>query len=177
MYPTSQLSPPRPVLSIRILVRLIVVLLATGLLWLGPMATPSAHAQGITYHVVRPGETLSGIAARYGVSTRTLASYNGIRNWNFLRAGQRLAIPPRGAVPARTVYKGVASSQPATVRSYVPTPTPTPRACFQRTHIVRGGETLSGIAARYGSSVLAIKRANGLYIDIIYVGQRLIIPC
>ncbi len=176
MYPTSQLSPPRPVLSVRILVRLIVVLLATGLLWLGPMATPSAHAQGITYHVVRPGENLSTIAARYGVSVQTLASYNGIRNWNFLRAGQRLAIPPRGSVvtPRRAVQP-VASR--TGYRSYVPTPTPTPRACFQRTHIVRGGETLSGIAARYGSSVLLIKRANGLYSDIIYVGQRLIIPC
>jgi len=46
----------------------------------------------------------------------------------------------------------------------------------EKVHIVRRGDTLSGIAVRYGSSVGAIKRANGLQTDLIRIGQRLSIP-
>ncbi len=43
-------------------------------------------------------------------------------------------------------------------------------------HIVRRGDTLSGLAARYGVSVSSIKRANGLRSDLIKIGQSLRIP-
>lgn len=43
-------------------------------------------------------------------------------------------------------------------------------------HIVRKGDTLSGLATRYGVSVSALKRANGLKSDLIKVGQSLKIP-
>lgn len=43
-------------------------------------------------HVVQPGETLSAIAARYGVSTSALAEANGITNPNLIRAGQHLRV-------------------------------------------------------------------------------------
>jgi LysM repeat protein len=43
-------------------------------------------------------------------------------------------------------------------------------------HVVRRGDTLSGIARQHGSTVAAIKAANGLRSDTIYVGQRLLIP-
>ena len=39
--------------------------------------------------------------------------------------------------------------------------------------IVQQGDTLSSIAARYGTTVTALKRANGLSDDMIFVGQRL----
>ena len=41
--------------------------------------------------------TLSGIAARYGVSVWSLASYNGISNPNYIRIGQCICIPPAGS--------------------------------------------------------------------------------
>ena len=44
------------------------------------------------------------------------------------------------------------------------------------THVVRAGETLSSIARRHGSSVPAIRVANGLSGDRIGVGQRLVVP-
>lgn len=45
-------------------------------------------------------------------------------------------------------------------------------------HTVRQGETLAGIARRYGSTVAAIASANNLYNpNIIYIGQRLYVPC
>ena len=55
-----------------------------------------------------------------------------------------------------------------------PTPTETPNDLI---HTVRAGETLSGIAAEYGSTVAAIREANGLTpADRIFPGQRIIIP-
>ena len=40
-------------------------------------------------------------------------------------------------------------------------------------HVVQAGDTLSSIAARYGTTVTALKQANGLHGDLIFVGQRL----
>ncbi len=49
-------------------------------------------------HVVRPGETLSGIARRYGVSMKRIGLANGISENERLRAGRRLLIPPETTV-------------------------------------------------------------------------------
>jgi LysM repeat protein len=45
-----------------------------------------------------------------------------------------------------------------------------------REHVVESGHTLSAIASAYGTTVNAIKRANNLKSDSIYVGQKLFIP-
>ena len=45
-----------------------------------------------------------------------------------------------------------------------------------REHVVESGHTLSAIASAYGTSVSAIKKANKLKSDNIYVGQKLYIP-
>jgi len=42
--------------------------------------------------------------------------------------------------------------------------------------VVEAGHTLSAIAQAYGTSVDAIKKANNLKSDSIYVGQKLFIP-
>ena len=69
-------------------------------------ANPSGQGQCV-YHWVKPGETLSGIASRYGVNMWTIAQRNGISNPNRIYAGQRLLIycttpkppPPRPSKP------------------------------------------------------------------------------
>ncbi len=48
---------------------------------------------GQTVHVVRRGETLLYIAARYGVNAWTIARANGVTNLNHIYVGQRLVIP------------------------------------------------------------------------------------
>ncbi len=58
----------------------------------------NANAQN--RHMVNPGETLSGIASRYGVSTRELAQANNMSVSAPLRMGQRLHIPQRNQQPA-----------------------------------------------------------------------------
>ena len=119
-----------------------------------PVSSRSSR-YGQRVHVVRRGETLSGIAARYGVSMWALMRANGLRSANRIYAGQRLVIPSGGG-------------------RYASTPS---RSTGKRVHVVRWGETLSGIAARYGVSVRALMRANGLRsANRIYAGQRLVIP-
>ena len=126
------------------------VLLAVLILVL--IAPLAAHAQQ-TVHVVRRGETLTGIAARYGTSVQAIMNANRLRNANFIWVGQRLIIPGRGS--------GGGSGGGAS----------------GGIHVVQRGEILARIAARYGTTVQAIVKANGLRnANFIYVGQRLIIP-
>ncbi len=56
-------------------------------------ATPEAPRQAYTTYTVKPGDTLSGIAAKVGMSMADLARYNGIADPNKLRIGQELRIP------------------------------------------------------------------------------------
>lgn len=100
-------------------------------------------------YTIRSGDTLGAIAARYRTSVAALAAANGIRNPNLIVAGRSLRIPG-GAAPA--------ASKPRSVRTYT----------------VRSGDTLGGIAARHGTSVAAIARANGIRnANLIYPGQKL----
>ncbi len=114
------------------------------------MIPTAAQASGQVVHVVQPGQTLFSISRWYGVDLWALANVNGIVNPHHIYVGQRLIIPQSG---------------------YVPTP-PT-----SGVHIVKPGETLIGIASRYGVTYWSIAQANGLYNPShIYVGQRLVIP-
>jgi LysM repeat protein len=114
--------------------------------------SPSAGSNGI--YVVRRGDTLRTIAARYGTTVSYLASLNGLRNPNFIWVGQRLK------VPSSSTTTSPAQSQGSAV-----------------IHVVRRGEILARIAQTYGTTVRAITAANNLYNpSLIYVGQRLKIP-
>ena len=116
-------------------------------------SSPAASSSGV--HVVKAGENLFRIALRYGTTYQALAAANGLRNSNHIYVGQRLTIPGRGTTPS--------------------TPSqPTPSG---QTYTVRRGDTLSGIARRYGVSTWALAQANGISNpSSIYVGQVLRIP-
>jgi LysM repeat protein len=62
-----------------------------------PGATPIASAAPTsgyrTTYTVRPGDTLSAIAARYGTTVQAIAELNGIENPSLIRVGQVLRIP------------------------------------------------------------------------------------
>ena len=94
----------------------------------------SANAEN--RHMVNPGETLGGIASRYGVSTSALAQANGMSVNSPLRMGQRLHIP-QGSQAAAIDYTTTASigrsdgglsSGYSSVRADVPTISATPKA-------------------------------------------------
>lgn len=58
----------------------------------GPPAVPTPGVE--QRYVVREGDTLFGIAARFGVSEEEILSANGITDPNRILAGQELIIPP-----------------------------------------------------------------------------------
>ena len=113
------------------------------------------EAQG-QVHVVQRGETLYSIAVRYGTTVQAIASTNGLRNASLIYAGQRLAIPTGGGTSGSSTSGGTTSAG--------------------GTYTVRRGDSLWAIATRYGTSIAALRQANGLASNIIYVGQRLAIP-
>ncbi|NCT90019.1 LysM peptidoglycan-binding domain-containing protein [Cellulomonas sp. APG4] len=119
-----------------------------------PAAAPAART-----HAVVSGDTVSAIAARYGTTVAAVVQANGLDSRAFIRAGQTLTIPTGagGAAP-------VAASAPAS-------------STGARTHTVARGETVSGIAARYGTTVTAVVQANGLDSRaFIRAGQKLQVP-
>jgi membrane-bound lytic murein transglycosylase D len=114
---------------------------------------------------VRRGDTLSRIAARFGVRTKDLMAANGLRSANRIRVGQRLEIPGSGRVVA-----AVAAPEPA-VRETRPVST------TGGVHRVRSGDTLGRIARRYGVSERELAEHNGIKDRrIVKVGQKLSIP-
>lgn len=119
-------------------------------------ATEVAVASSGGVHVVQPGESLSSIAARYGLSVWDLARANNLSVLSWVYVGQQLALSSAAG--------GQASAQAeAPLGGAV--------------HVVRPGETLAGIAWRYGVTVDRLAQANGLRsANLIYVGQQLRIP-
>lgn len=112
--------------------------------------TPTPPPTGAIIHVVQPGENLFRIGLRYGLTWDMIARANGIFNPNAIFAGQRLIIPPGG------------TPQPATGGPVI--------------YIVRTGDTLQIIAARFGTTWQALAAANNLpNANFISPGQQLLI--
>jgi len=113
-----------------------------------PGQTPTPPAGSTTYYV-KPGDTLSGIAWRYGTTVQAIMAVNGLTNPHYIFVGQQLIIPVAGT-----------------------TPPPAPG-----TYVVQYGDSLWKISIQYGVSVWSLAVANNLYYPyIIYPGQVLIIP-
>jgi LysM repeat protein len=127
-------------------------------------AASPAHRGQPLLHRVAYGETLTGIAARYGTTIDALVIRNHLADASRIYAGQVLRI--RTHHQARRAHGG---SQPSGGSSR-----PAHREII---HIVRAGETLSGIAVRYRVTVDAIAAANRLANpSFIRTGQQLRVP-
>jgi N-acetylmuramoyl-L-alanine amidase len=119
-------------------------------------------------YVVQPGDTLSGIARWFGVSTSQLAAANGIVNYSRIYVGQRLCIPAGGSPEPWPPPQPPAPPRPEPIP-----PQPGPGACGQW-YTVRPGDTLSGIARCCGTTVQNLMWLNNLHNpNFIFVGQVL----
>lgn len=98
---------------------------------------------------MQPGDTLYGIALRYGTTVDVLVALNGLADPSFIYVGQVLLVPMGQPQP------------PAETQVY----------------IVQRGDTLFSIAWRYGTTVAELARLNNIANPwFIYVGQSLVIP-
>jgi len=112
----------------------------------------------IVRYKVRRGDNLSTIAERYGVSMRLIQRENAMKNGRLL-IGQVLKIP----VKSNALEKEITSSKQTTKRNKTVV------------HIVKRGQTLSGIADRYKVKMSVIKRDNKLKKSSLRIGQKLTI--
>lgn len=113
----------------------------------GKVVTPapsSPEPTDVIVYTVKPGDNLSEIAARYGTTYETLASYNNIENPNLIYPGQKIRIPV---------------GYPETSTRY---------------YTIQPGDTLSGIALRFGTTVGELQRLNGIKNpNLIYAGTTI----
>ena len=127
-------------------------------------------------HLVRSGETVTGISSAYGVDARELMQVNDLRTADDLEAGMVLRIPG-GAEPGELEGAPAPARSSSTVSQPTLAPEPEVEAAkAPRIHRVRQGETLMGISRAYGVSVDDIRRENGIRGDKITIGQTLRIP-
>ncbi len=114
-------------------------------------ATTAYHPDAYGSYLVRPGDTLSGIALNRNLSLGALAAANGIANGRLLRAGTILRLPNVGAAIASSVP--AAASAPAAATTTV---------LSSGTYSVKPGDTLSGIALALGLTPNGLAQSNGL---------------
>lgn len=122
-------------------------------------------------HLVRDGETLGGIASAYDVDPDRLLRENGLRSPGQLASGMKLRIP--GGAETGDVVPAPPGETSSTLVAAEPE---VERRPARRTHRVSRGETLAAISRRYGVSIEALQRENGIRGDKILVGQTLRIP-
>ena len=106
-------------------------------------------------HIVRPGQSLWSISRSYGVSTQSLAKWNGMAPIDTLRVGQKLVVWTRGSVQAANINQTRPSNALHALR-----------------YTVRKGDSLYRIADKFNITVADIKRWNrvGKYLQ---PGQKL----
>lgn len=106
--------------------------------------TQPEKKEEFTEYTVKKGDTLSGIAAKYGLTWAKLAEINDIKNPNIIYPGQTITVPCMGKAVKTEVYT------------------------------VKSGDTLSGIAAKYGTTVAKLAEKNNIKnVNLIYPGQKI----
>jgi len=135
------------------------------------------------------GDTISGIAQRFGVSTQSVLSANGLGWSSIIYPGQTIVIPgvadltqvieldeviEEPLVDEPVVEEPVVESAPAEPEPVVEEAPPAP---VTSSYTIVSGDTLSGIAAKFGISTESLMAANGLsWSSVIYSGDTLVIP-
>jgi LysM repeat protein len=118
-------------------------------------AQPSAPAE---YTIAR-GDTISGIAGRYGLDTNAILKLNNLQPNTIIYPGQKIKLTGSAPAPSAPVAKPEA---------------PAPATSGGSVYTVKSGDTLGAIAARHGVKLSEVLSWNGLNMNsIIYPGQKI----
>lgn len=130
---------------------------------------------------VQRGDTLGGIARRFGSTVAAIQRANRLPRADRIYIGQRLRIPRHGS--GRPAPPPVRRAAAAAERKAAPEPAPVAAgaqvasATREVVHMVRRGESLALIARKYDTSVKVLAAANNLRRpELIHAGQRLKVP-
>jgi len=126
-----------------------------------PPVTPSLPA-GATEYVIVKGDNFSTLAPKFHVSAKAIADANPNVEPTKLKIGQKIHIPAPPA-PTTPAVTGTAPLEGAI-------------AGGEQTYTVKSGDTLTKIAGQFGTTIKALRAANGLKTDRLSVGQKLKIP-
>jgi LysM repeat protein len=123
--------------------------------------TPPPAAPAVQEYIVSKGDSFYTIARKFGVTMKAIQDANPNVQPTKLQIGQKLQIPVAASTP------GAASAGGQTGGAV---------AGGEQTYTVKSGDTLTKIAAQFGTTVKAIRSENSLTTDKIIVGQKLKIP-
>ncbi|WP_262104224.1 lytic transglycosylase domain-containing protein [Arthrobacter sp. Marseille-P9274] len=115
---------------------------------------PALRATPAT-HTVKAGDTVSGIAAKYGLSVSKVLGANGLKANSVIYPGQKIKLGSGSSSAGGSAAASAASSS-------------------SKTYTVKAGDTLSGIASRHNMGLSKILSLNGLETSsVIYPGQKI----
>jgi len=121
-------------------------------------AAPTAKMPTYRHYTARSGETLASIARRYHVRVSDLAAANSMPEKTRLKRGTVVLIPKKEPVlvaAKSTPKKNSASTKSADAKKVAAAPSP-------KSYTVRGGDTLSRIALKHGTTVAILMSTNSL---------------
>lgn len=112
----------------------------------------AGSGSSVKTYTVKSGDTLSAIAAKYGTTYQKIASDNGISDPNKIFVGQVLKISSGSS-------SGSSSTSSGSTKTY---------------YTIKSGDTLSGIAKKYGTTVKQLQSWNGIKnANVIYAGTKI----
>ncbi|MEM7331015.1 MAG: LysM peptidoglycan-binding domain-containing protein [Chloroflexota bacterium] len=126
-----------------------------------PIPAPQVSAYEYSSYIVAPGDTIYGIARKFGIPVQSIISANQISNPNLIHTGLVLQIPVDGSAPTPPPVESVPAPVPENGSSYT----------------VRAGDSLYSIARQFSITVNALVQANQISNpSLIYPGTVLTIP-
>lgn len=134
-------------------------------------AETKANTQSVKY-TIQSGDSLTSVAAKYGISVAELATANNMSTDTGLIRGKTLTIPASG-----TVKPTAKASTPSKTTAQTQTPAPTKPTIKTQKYTIQSGDTLTGVANKHGMTVAQLAELNNMAVNTGLVqGRTLLVP-
>ena len=146
-----------------------------------PVVETKPAEEETTAYVVKGGDTLSGICARYGLRQKKVLEINPGMDANKLYAGKRIKLPGKVELKeddAANLNRKATAAKPAAKQRGAQKQAPAAASYEGATkeYVVVSGDSLGKIAYSNGITIRALKKMNGLTKDTLRIGQKLKVP-